>query len=116
MAVTFGSRNPPWERDELILALDLYLQSGRKVLDGTDPQVIDLRELLNQLPIHPVRPHARKLRNANGVALKLANFRAIDVPGTGMASVGRRDREVWDEFTNDPAKLGHLTEAIRTGR
>jgi len=113
--VSASGRNPAWERDELILALDLYLQCGRKVLDDTDPQVVELSDLLNQLPIHPVRPDAGRFRNANGVALKLANFRAIDVPGTGMASVGRRDREVWDEFANDPRRLHRLAQAIRAG-
>lgn len=33
-------RNPPWQRDELILALDLYMRAGRRVLDDTDPRAL----------------------------------------------------------------------------
>ena len=69
-------RNPPWAEDELILALDLYLRQGR--LDDTHPLVIELSEALNRLPIHSHRPDHARFRNPNGVALKLANFSALD--------------------------------------
>jgi hypothetical protein len=49
-------RNPTWERDELILALDLYFQLERSVPDDSEPEVIALSELLNELPIHQDRP------------------------------------------------------------
>jgi 5-methylcytosine-specific restriction protein A len=73
-------RNPPWQRDELILALDLYVRLGKRIPDDTEREVVDLSDLLNRLPIHPIRPDVAKFRNPNGVALKLANFRAIDNP------------------------------------
>jgi len=59
-----GHRNPAWTRDELILALDLYFQGARRVLDDTDSRVIELSKVLNSLPIHSKR--AMAFRNPNG--------------------------------------------------
>jgi 5-methylcytosine-specific restriction protein A len=108
-----GGRNPPWERDELILALDLYVRDG--LVDDTDPRVIELSELLNRLPLHPLHPDPGRFRNPNGVHLKLANFAALDpaYPGTGMQHGGQLDRAVWDEFHHDHGRLATLASAIR---
>jgi 5-methylcytosine-specific restriction protein A len=107
-------RNPPWERDELILALDLYVRDG--LVDDTDPRVVELSELLNRLPLHPLHPDPDRFRNPNAVHLKLANFAALDpaYPGTGMQHGGQRDRQVWDEFSDDRDRLRALADAIRT--
>jgi 5-methylcytosine-specific restriction enzyme A len=106
-------RSPPWERDELILALDLYMRAG--LVDDTDRRVIELSELLNRLPLHPLHPDPSRFRNPNGVHLKLANFAALDpaYPGTGMQHGGQLDRKVWDEFHPDHRRLAALAEAIR---
>ncbi len=69
-------RNPPWEPEELILALDLYLQIGKS--DDKDPQVIALSETLNRMRLDIARPDPSRFRNPNGVAMKLANFAALD--------------------------------------
>lgn len=106
-------RNPPWERDELILALDLYLRQG--LLDDTDPRVTELSDTLNRLPLHPLRPDATRFRNRNSVALKLANFASLDpgYPGKGMPRGGRRDREVWEALAHRPDEVERLAAAIR---
>ncbi len=108
-------RNPPWLRDELILALDLDIRDGRRVLDGNHRDVIELSETLKALPLHPDRPDAVRFRNPNGVNLKLANFRAIDMPGHGMGRGNRLDREVWEEFAVQPRGLASVAAAIRAG-
>jgi 5-methylcytosine-specific restriction protein A len=72
------SRNPVWVVDELILALELYLREGRKVLSSSNPEVIKLSGILNQLPIHPKELRERKFRNPNGIEMKLGNFRSLD--------------------------------------
>ena len=89
-------RNPPWAEEELILALDLYLREG--LLDDKDQAVIELSGDLNALTVHSERPDAFRFRNPNGVALKLANFAALDpnYGGRGMTRGGRRDAEVWE--------------------
>ena len=109
-------RNPPWHRDELILALDLYERLGRTVADDKHSDVIALSQLLNKLPLHTGRPDAIRFRNANGVALKLANFRAIEQPGRGMSRGNRLEQVVWDEFADNPKRLAAAAEAIRDGQ
>jgi 5-methylcytosine-specific restriction protein A len=112
---TDARRNPPWQRDELILALDLYIRSGRKVLNAEHPDVVALSELLNALPIHAERADEAKFRNGNGVALKLANFRGSDRPGEGMRGRNQLEQLVWDEFANDPVRLAAVAGAIAAG-
>jgi hypothetical protein len=106
-------RNPPWDRDELILTLDLYLREG--MLDDRDAPVVELSDLLNRLALHPSRPDPGRFRNPNGVAMKLANFAAIDPThhGTALSRYGRRDREVWDEFAGDRERLARAAATIR---
>lgn len=108
-------RNPPWHRDELILALDLYFRLGRTLPDDTHPEVVTLSRFLNSLEIHAKRPDEARFRNPNGVALKLANFRALDQPGHGMRRGGKLDKEVWEEFRADPLRLRNLAAAIEGG-
>ena len=110
-------RNPAWVRDEVILALDLYLRH-RPFLPGDDhPDVVDLSRVLNALPIHTTRPDLDKFRNPNGVALKLANLAALDpqYPGKGMTSGSRTDREVWDELADHPEQVRRLADLLREG-
>jgi 5-methylcytosine-specific restriction protein A len=108
-------RNPTWSPEELILALDLYLREG--VLDHSHNLVVELSEALNKLPIHSDRPDAARFRNPNGVALKLANFAALDPghPGKGMTRGGKRDSEIWNKFSGDEDALREAAEKIRAG-
>lgn len=105
-------RNPPWSRDELILAMNLYLAEG--LLDDRDPLVTELSARLQELGIHTQLPDPTRFRNPNGVALKLANFASLDPAheGVGMRSIGRGDREVWDEFLGRPDDLAQSARAI----
>ena len=104
-------RNPTWATDELIVALDLYLRLG--MASKTHPEVVAASALLNTLPIHEGARSAT-FRNPTGVALKLANFAALDpsYAGSGMTSVGRGDAKVWDELSSDPARVRSLALAI----
>ena len=110
-----SARNPTWERDELILALDLYFRLERRIPTDTDADVVALSVLLNRLPIHHVRPDAARFRDASGVTLKLANFHAIEHSAHGMSAGGKRDRAVWTEFANDPERLRRIAQAIMAG-
>ena len=115
MRSSTGRRNPPWAFDELALALDLYLSDGQP--DDSDARVVELSELLNHLPIHTIRPDLERFRNPNGVALKLANFAALDpnYPGVGMTRGGKRDGEVWDTFSQRPDELSRIAVQLRSG-
>ena len=77
-------RNRPWSKEELILALDLYLKIGRG--DVNHPDVINLSETLNRLSDASTEGDPDKFRNPNGVGLKLSNFARLDgnYSGKGM--------------------------------
>lgn len=110
-------RNPPWQRDELILALDLYFRRRPSIPGPTDPEVVALSELLNALPIHAVRPDAARFRNPNGVSSKLSNFLPHDPSyrGKGRDHGNHLDGEVYAEFADRPEELARLAAAIRVG-
>ncbi|MCY3506942.1 MAG: hypothetical protein OXH41_12335 [Chloroflexi bacterium] len=109
------ARNPNWAEEELVLALDLYLRLGD--LGPADAEVIEVSRFLNTLAIHPDRPQRPDFRNPNGVALKTANFAAIDPnhPGLGMRRGGKLDAEVWDRYASDREALAAAVAAVREG-
>jgi 5-methylcytosine-specific restriction protein A len=93
-------RNPPWHRDEIILALDLYSRLEPGQIHAKNLDIQELSRLLNRLPIFDVRPDEVKFRNPNGVGLKLSNFLALDTSyhGKGMQSYSQLDKKVFAEF------------------
>ena len=110
-------RNPKWQRDELILALDLYFRHPPKTISQTHESVVSLSELLNALPIHANRVGQGTFRNPNGVYMKLSNFLRLDpdYEGTGLSRGGKLEEEIWNEFAGDRERLRTLAKAIATG-
>ena len=108
-------RNPKWHRDEIILALDLYFKLEAGHIHARNPEIIELSEILNKLPIHVNRPDAKKFRNPNGVSLKLSNFLAIDddYDGKGMEAYSKLDKEVFHEFVINRSKLNQIANQIK---
>jgi len=108
-------KNPTWQRDELILALDLYFRLEPGQIHGRNAQVHELSELLNRLPIHGPELRDHTFRNANGVGLKLSNFLAIDpaYEGKGMQRYGKLDERIFREFAQDRARLHRIAARIR---
>jgi 5-methylcytosine-specific restriction protein A len=112
-----AQRNPPWQRDELILALDLYLRFPPNSIGQEHSEVIQLSEVLNALPIHPTSPDAVRFRNPNGVYMKLCNFLRFDpsYQGTGLSRGNRLEEEVWTAFADKRDELARIATAIRAG-
>lgn len=108
-------RNPKWHRDEVILALDLYydLESGQ--MNSKNSKIIELSELLNQLPIHINRANQEKFRNPNGVNLKLANFKHYDpdYTGEGLKGGSKLDKKVLNEFYGKRKLLKSIANKIK---
>lgn len=109
-----AGRPPNWTREELILALDLYLSSGRKVLDSNRPETISLAALLNRLPHEDASRATAAKRTPGSVEAKLANFRAIDPMTTsaGFGNGSRLDLEVWNEFADKSELLMQAVAVI----
>lgn len=107
-------RNPDWTRDELILALDLFVREGRKQLEPQHPKVIELSKTLNSLGIHGTDGRTSSFRNPQGVSMKLGNILSLDpeYKGAGLSRGAKLDREVWDEFYGDWERLHTLASAI----
>jgi 5-methylcytosine-specific restriction enzyme A len=118
MPTTSGSgRNPAWTYDELILALDLYVNVPGARAAKTHPAIAELSTTLRELPLHPVRPDAPRFRNRNSVYLKLQNFKSVDpsYAGVGLqAGAGARERQVWQAFADRPDELRETAQAIRS--
>lgn len=71
-------RNPPWSRDELTLALDLYFTSPANPPGKGSSAVAELSAPLSKLHRLNGVSGAPTLRNENGVYLKMMNLRSLD--------------------------------------
>jgi 5-methylcytosine-specific restriction enzyme A len=113
-----AGRNPPWTRDELILALDLYMQHRPAMPDKGSAEVAELSGLLNKLPATGSVADAMRYRNVNGVYMKLMNLRRFDPDYTaaghvGLQRGGKTEEEVWQTFAGDYDRLHTTASAIR---
>lgn len=100
-------RNPKWHRDEIILALDLYFDLARSNKNAMNAQLQELSSLLNDLPLNRRKKANEKFRNANGVNMKLANFKFIDpeYSGEGLKGGSVLDKEIFFEFNKNLSGL-----------
>ena len=94
MARTHGHGNPDWTRDETILALALYLETGEAVPSKKDPRVQRLSSTLRALPYHAEAARRETFRNPDGVAFKLQKLRSV-ATGKGLGNTSTMDREIW---------------------
>lgn len=107
-----------WTREEVILAMDLYIRSGA-FASGSVPgessiDVAELSGLLRKLSAHPPELQGEKYRNTDGVYLKLMKLRAIQTNGAhGMNAYSRQDAAVWREYVDDFPRLHEEASAIR---
>ena len=110
------NRNPPWTRDELILALDLYFTHNPLHISKNHPEVEALSAVLKQLPIHPAAVTARDtFRNPAGAYMKLGNFLRLDpsCDAAGLSAGSQMDEVIWQEFAHDIPRLRRVAAAIR---
>ncbi len=93
--------NNTWTRDQLLVAFNLYCKIPFSKTKANNPSVIRVARLINRSPA--------------SVAMKLGNFGSFD-PAlqskgiTGLSRASRADREIWDEFNQDWAKLSIESE------
>jgi 5-methylcytosine-specific restriction enzyme A len=109
--------NPAWTRDELILALNLYVQFKGNPPGKASDGVVALSDLLNKMDSQ-ITQRASNFRNANGVYMKVMNFRRFDPAyiaegKKGLQRGNKLEADVWSDFSNDHAKLVSTANAIR---
>jgi 5-methylcytosine-specific restriction protein A len=112
-------RNPPWEYDELVLALDVYFREPQAGQSKSHPAVAELSRVLRALPLPIERPDPERFRNVNGVFMKLQNLKAVDPDYTADGRTGlgagatQRERTLFDRYANKRDELQALAEQIR---
>ena len=104
-----GGRNPDWTRDELVLALELYLRNPRSPPGKASKEVAELSATLRLLGERLGWVRDDKFRNVNGVYMKMMNFRRFDADVIASGRVGLTrgnsdDGAVYREFASDPAR------------
>jgi 5-methylcytosine-specific restriction protein A len=112
------NRNPNWTRDELILALELYLRNPTSPASKESIEVKRLSEELNRLQQCLGQSASSTLRNANGVYMKMMNFRRFDPAyisqgKRGMTHGNALEAVIWNEFSSDRERLAKTCDAIR---
>lgn len=106
--------NPDWTEDEIVLACDLVARHGWRWLPSTDPEVIELSDLLQRYSRHPEELRGPTFRNPNGVARKTADIATQHPEHPGAATRGNRlDREVLEAFLRDPEQMAARARDIR---
>lgn len=110
--------NPAWSRDELLLALDLYIRHRKALPSKNTPAVQELSAFLGRMGKALAGGDAPSFRNPNGVYMKLANFRRWDPEYTQSGRIGLKkgnkdEGVVWAEFANNPARLQSVVKSIR---
>ncbi|MGB4848383.1 MAG: HNH endonuclease [Saprospiraceae bacterium] len=92
-----------WEREELILAINLYCKLPFGRLHRLNPEVINLANLIGRTP--------------NAVAYKLVNFASLD-PSLktrgikGASNSSKLDKVIWKEFFNHWDELPFESEKL----
>lgn len=111
-------RNPVWSRDELTLALDLYVKTSGNPTAKDDAALEALSSILNKMHRLNGGGGNDTIRNRNGVYLKVINFRSsdplyLDQGKVGMQRGNRLEAVLWAEYDGRLADLASDAEAIR---
>jgi hypothetical protein len=108
-----------WTREELILALDLYFQSGAdatgKYPDSESVTAQELSRTLRLLSAHPKEKQAENYRSGSAVRRKLGNFAAAQTAGLGLPNGNRMDAAILWEFFDNRDGLSAQAAAIQAG-
>jgi putative restriction endonuclease len=96
-----------WTRDELVLALNLYLKLPFGKLHSGTPEIIYLANLID--------------RTAGSVAMRLNNFASVDPYHQQRGVVGlkgglKQVEPIWNEFINNKDDLLFESERILAGK
>lgn len=109
------AKNPLWTREQVILALDLYMKHKGRDPGPNHPDVLEVSALLRQMA---TEAGLTTYRNPPGVVMKMMNFRSVDPAftsngGKGLDGASKLDKAIWAEFYEKPLELAIAAEAIR---
>jgi hypothetical protein len=107
-----------WTREEVILAMDLYVTSGalggRSVPGKGTSKIAQLSALLKTLGAYPPEVQNATYRNTNGVYQKMMNLRHVDTDGKhGLKGASQVDKATWRDFIDNLGALHAEAAGIR---
>ena len=106
---------PNWTRDEIILAVDLYLRHGERVPPKRHPDILELSALLRRLPIHDPMPSDPRFRSPDSVYRKLTDIHTSSPDYRGVRTKGNRlDGEMLAAFKANPERFRRIAQGLRT--
>lgn len=110
--------DPDWTWDEHVLALDFYMDHPGSIPGKASRPILELSALLNELGRREGVIKTDKYRNANGVYMKLMNFRRLDPAFTAQGKIGlsrgaKGEKDVWTRYAGDRRGLATAAAAIR---
>ncbi|MFB4308358.1 HNH endonuclease [Actinomadura sp. GTD37] len=117
---TSTQRSPDWVWDELVLACALVHRNSWREVKNYDSRAIELSNLLQKLPFHPLEIRGNDFRSPSSVQRKTADFATAhpDYKGTQTRG-GRKTRQVIDAFLANPQKMlaaaDRITEVLNSG-
>ncbi|MGE0200472.1 MAG: HNH endonuclease [Candidatus Melainabacteria bacterium] len=90
----------PWTREELLLAINLYVKIPFGKIHNKNPDIIYLAEIIDRTP--------------SSISYKLANFASLDpsLHQKGASHTSSLDKAVWEEFFSDWDKLLYESEQL----
>src|SRR5215213_7480362 len=100
-------QRPPWGREELILALELYFDVGAADYRSSR-KVQELSRLIRAMHGEQSYLDDPRFRSASSVSRKLKNIAWVDplnTRGTAQSHGSAVDEEIWDEFAEDRDRL-----------
>jgi 5-methylcytosine-specific restriction protein A len=105
-----ATRKRSWMREEIVLALQLYLREGVVGLKRCESLSAELRAW----PIEAHFSARRSFRNAQSVRNKLYNLQWLQTDGErGRARGGKETEAVWAEFGDDLPRVDAAAAEIR---
>ncbi len=98
----------------MLLALDYYLDNADDYFSPTGDGVLELTAKISKVAKAIGLTGSDTLRNANGVSMKLMNFRAHDPnhDTRGLSRGNKLEEVVWAEFADNPAALKMVVSTI----
>ena len=89
-----------WDREEHIIVMDAYLRYRQQFPSSKSNEILEISRLLRQYHRQKGNPIHEKLRNGDGIYMKMMNFRRFD-PTTGCKGLpkgNKLEEAIWNEF------------------
>ena len=104
-----------WDREEHIILLDAYLRYRPQFPSSESNEIQEISRLLRQYHPQKGNPIHEKLRNGDGVYMKMMNFRRFDptTESKGLPKGNKLEETIWNEYYDRQEELKATAELIK---